>query len=281
MIDRNKLNFIKKSVFLILLFFYAQSASATIFSHISLAQKGFDDVTYTYTIDDWTPDQDNQPNPCYGVQSCKLYVDHRHQSNGTSGGPDNNVSVVDITEALTVGDVRKKWLAEHPLPLSGKTSHYGEVLTNECVGLFYGTRRDDGFNNPLFPGSACGIAPPPTGHCQFSTNDIELDYGSTSPSALNGRRASATVTVSCDAPMKLEAWLINPDDGSDTVPLRADGSIKAKLMLDGESTAASGKTFSVTSGGSQALTVTSEAVVSGTPEAGEFSGSAVLFLSVP
>jgi len=90
------------------------------------------------------------------------------------------------------------------------------------------------------------------------------------------------VTVSCDANIKIEAWLINPQDGSDIVPLRKDGSLSAKLLLDGESASAAGKkTYSVKAGGSVPLTVTSEAVVSGTPESGEFSGSAVLFLAIP
>ena len=272
------------SACLLLVLLHISNAQAAIFSFISSATK-LDEtcVKYKYTIQQWTESGDSVANPCYNNYDCILGVSHRHFDDGTSDhwadGGDAVFNRIHIEGFKTIGDIRKAVIKDHQIPLSGEDRHCGGVKIAECVGLFYSPYGDDRFH--LLPTSVCGIAPPPTGHCQFSARDVKLDYGSVSPETLNGKQISAAVTVSCDASMNLEAWLINPQDGTDTVPLRTDGSLSARLTLDGESAAATGKAFSVASGGSQTLTVTSEAVVSGTPEAGEFSGSAVLFLSVP
>ncbi len=276
--------------FCILSLFGAVEAQAHIFSYISNVKNISSstnrvDVIYTYTISSWTSESDNQPNPCYNKsQKCYLYIDHRHEKDGTSGAIADNSPVVEINEAKTIGDVRNLWLKNASLPYTNTTEHSGTTVTDECVGLFYiegqYPRRSVSFSKPIFPTSVCGIAPPPTGHCQFS-NDVTIDYGTVSATELNGKQASGTVSVSCDADMNLEAWLINPLDGSNTVKLRDDGSISAKLTLDGEDASHAGKAFSVSEGGSVPLTITSEAIVSGTPESGEFSGSAVLFVAVP
>ncbi|MFP3524594.1 hypothetical protein SB912_18955 [Pantoea sp. SIMBA_072] len=266
---------------------YMSNAQAAIFSFItkSTPYPNCDPVNevcvnYHYKISAWTSEADNQPSPCRDQKvNCIIFVGHKHYANGTSGSfTDNDFGYIDIAGLKTIGDVRKKVLSLHPLPITGVVLHEGKPVTNECVAFFVGHEIAE---QPIFPTSICGIAPPPTGHCEFSTKDVTLNYGSVTPESLSGKQISAVVTVSCSTSMNLEARLINPQDGSDIVPLRADGSLSAKMTLDGEDASSAGKAFSVQAGGSAPLTVTSEAVVSGTPEAGDFSGSAVLFLSIP
>jgi len=236
---------------------------------------------YDYTIASWSDESDAQPNPCY-MTLCYIFLDHRHTQDGMSGNRDaHQFKAIEISYMKTIGDVRKAWIAQHPLPNIGTTEHAGEVLTNECVGLFYGNTglHPNGDTLPIFPGSICGLAPAPTGHCQLS-GDVTIDYGSVTAAELNGKQASATASVTCDTAMPLDIWISNPQDGSDEVPLRSDKSIVAKLTLNGAS-AKDGQQIQTTAGTPVPLTITSEATVTGSPEAGEFSGSAVLFVSVP
>lgn len=237
---------------------------------------------YNYTISSWTSESDNQINPCYNWSQggCYLHISHRHYEDGTSGGPDDT-PYVNIVNDKTIGDVRKHWISEAPLPISGVTYHYdsGEKNVQECVGLFYAAAVH-ATNATLFPTSVCGIAPPPVGHCQLEGNTT-IDYGSVSASTLNGEKRSSTATVTCDMDMSVDVWLMNPTDNTDTVLLRQDGSIATKLTLDNENAAKAGKNVTAKAGEPVPLTITSEAIVTGTPEAGEFSGSAIMMLSIP
>lgn len=240
-------------------------------------------IYYDYSISSWSTEDDAQPNPCYGSTYCWLHVNHRHFANGTGGTADATFKNINIGAAKTIGDVRKMWIAAHPLPNVGQTHHTGEVLAEECVGLFYVAKDSvpvyDTDPRILFPGSVCGLAPPPVGSCKLD-GDITLDYGSVTAASLNGKVISKTSSVTCSKDMAIQLWLFNPSDDSDQVPLRSDNSIVAKLTLNGDS-ATAGKTINVTSGVATPFTVSSEALVSGTPEAGAFSGSAILLLAIP
>lgn len=260
--------------------------NAKIFSYITKAAgtpTGVNYVYYDYVISSWSTEEDSQPNPCYGYAYCWLHVNHRHTAAGTGGSADPAYGQLNIGAAKTIGDVRKLWIAAHPMPNTGQTRHQGDVLTEECVGLFY-VAKDiaavyDTDPRILFPGSVCGLAPPPVGSCKLD-GDITLDYGSVSAASLNGKVISKTSSVTCSKDMAIQLWLFNPSDDSDQVPLRSDNSIVAKLTLNGDS-ATAGKTINVTSGVATPFTVSSEALVSGSPEAGAFSGSAILLLAIP
>lgn len=240
-------------------------------------------ILYDYSISSWSTEDDAQPNPCYGRGYCLLSVDHRHTDAGNGGSADPAYSNINIGAAKTIGDVRRLWIAAHPLPNVGQTKHTGPVVTEECVGLFYVAKDAPPIYNEdlriLFPGSVCGLAPQPVGSCKLD-GDITLDYGSVTAASLNGKVISKTSSVTCSKDMAVQLWLFNPSDDSDQVPLRSDKSIVAKLTLNGDS-ATAGKTINVTSGVATPFTVSSEALVSGSPEAGAFSGSAILLLAIP
>lgn len=283
MIKSLKLATTSINIVIAMLIFFTTPIKAHIFSQINSVRYNSktDGIIYSYTISVWTPEADNTPNPCYGSH-CALFISHRHFADGTSGKRDKNFNYIDISNAKTIGDVRRLWVSEYPLPLSGETWHDGaETEIDECVGFFYGDPKyQDGARNPLFPGSVCGIAPPPSGHCQFFGNAL-INYGNISLNELSGKELSTTISVSCDKDMKLEAWLLNPKDGSDTISLRDDESLKAKLTLDDQNASDEGKVFSVSAGQNEPLTITSQVIVNGIPQAGEFSGSAIVELSIP
>ncbi|WP_156506633.1 hypothetical protein [Pantoea sp. OXWO6B1] len=255
--------------------FFSHASNSAIYAHVAqvTANPG-SDLSLSLKTDAWTDESDNNPNPCFSDSAtCVLTMGVRLSSTSSKYRIDND-NYTCINKTKTIGEIRKYFNMD---------SYYAvkvgpeEITPTSCVGLFYG----DYFTQEwkLLPGSMCGIIPPPVGRCKFS-GDLTLNYGTLSSSALNGKKISGRVDVICDTNINLSVMLFNPNDGSQTVPLRKDGSLVAKMTLNGKDASQSGEIFSIDKNRPATLEVTSEAIVSGAPDPGEFSGSAVIVLNI-
>ncbi|WP_193016287.1 adhesin [Proteus sp. FME41] len=272
-------------IFSVMMLFSASSMAA-IFSYITesklVGSKGAD---YTFIIQRWDPEPATTLNPCYGWKKCYITVNHRHEANG-SGGTATKVILNDAQNYRTMEQLRLAVLAKLALPYGPtKAVHRGvdPSLLQECVGLFYqpksGGIADDGF---LLPGSSCGIAPPPVGACQIIDGSVNLDYGEINENEIENARRSKTINITCNKDMTVK--VIATGMVSDRIPLRPNNSLYADLYLKGntgEYPGEDGAIIYVPKNRATSVTVTSELHANGRVDAGFFSGSGALILTLP
>lgn len=244
---------------------------------------------YTFTIADWD-ETDSTPNPCYGLTACTFFIGHRHDAAGTSGS-----GIVRswgagaypfLIESETMGEVAKEFKAIFSLPFSSTTNHKANtVATEECVGIFYAAGKNLGSNtsevnqtafqgHPMLPGSICGVAPAPSGSCDFDQDVLTLDHGTLSRRELEGHEVSENVSISCTTAQTLKLYIYSANE----VDLRADGSLYSELYLNDNVLGTTGFTLDVNS--QTEVSVKSRLRTNGTPEAGEFSGSTIMLITV-
>jgi hypothetical protein len=270
----------------------SQNASASIWTWIdtletcTIATYCYD---YTFTISDWD-EEDSTPNPCYGLTACTIFIGHRHNAAGTSGlntprswGSGNYPFLL---TAETMGDLGKELKTVFALPFTSTTRHNGTtVATEECVGIFYAAGKELGSNAseinsstfqdyPLMPNSICGAAPAPSGSCDFDQDVLTLDHGTLSRKELEGHEVSENVSISCTTSQTLKLYIYS----ADKVDLRDDGSLYSELYMNDNVLGTSGFTLDVEARDN--VTVKSVLRTNGTPEAGEFSGSTIMLITV-
>ena len=244
---------------------------------------------YSFTIGDWD-ENDSTPNPCYGLTACTIFIGHRHNSAGTSGSgivrswSANTYPV--ITTSETMGALGAGIKAIFSLPFSSTTNHTANtVATEECVGMFYAAGSNLGSNNsatnngtfsgyPIMPGSICGVAPAPSGSCDFEQDVLNLDHGTLARQELEGHEASENVSINCTTSQTLKLYIYS----ADKVQLREDGSLYSELYLNDNVLGTTGFTLDVAE--QENVAVKSVLRTNGSVEAGEFSGSTIMLITV-
>jgi hypothetical protein len=272
---------------------FSHVSSASIWSWIDTLSTCTSTATYcydyTFTIADWD-ENDTSPNPCYGLSACTIFIGHRHNAAGTSGPRTNRSWGAGVYPFLltaeTMGDLAKEFKAVFSLPYSSSTRHSGNtVATEECVGIFYAAGKNLGSNTseindttfqgyPLMEGSICGVAPAPSGSCDFDQDVLTLDHGTLSRRELEGHEVSENVSISCTTAQTLKLYIYSANE----VDLRADGSLYSELYLNDNVLGTTGFTLDVNS--QTEVSVKSRLRTNGTPEAGEFSGSTIMLITV-
>ncbi|EMC9752126.1 hypothetical protein WDR88_001823 [Enterobacter cloacae] len=283
----------KKMLFAILLFLgiaFSHTSSASIWSWIDTIETCGSDSCYDYnfTIADWD-ENDATPNPCYQLSACTLFIGHRHNDAGTSGPSIvrswDSGSYPFFTTAETMGEVSQQFKAIFTFPFSSRTRHRGvTVRWEECVGIFYAAGRNLGNNSsvnqstfqghPMMPGSICGVAPPPSGSCDFNQDALNLDHGALTRKELEGHEASETVSISCTTSQTLKLYIYSADN----VQLRDDGSLYSELYMNDNVLGTNGFTLDVAE--QENVVVKSVLHTNGSVAAGEFSGSTVMLITV-
>lgn len=240
---------------------------------------------YNLSLTAWTSESDSQPNPCYhnGAPYCWVFLRIKDVSNFGWVGVDESIDAVDMK---TIGEVREAYIKKNGIPFT-----VGTVATTydpfACAAILYapgsyGVSYIKLTQKPLvYPTSMCALPPPPVGTCKI-TGDVIIDYGSVSADMLSGARKSGSTSIECNTASTVSFVVFDSksDQPDGEVSLRSDGSLSAKLTIDG-TPASNGKTYDIPENSSVNVTVDSELVVNGTPEAGPFSGSAVAILSMP
>lgn len=262
--------------------------SASIWSWIdSIKQNSSVSFDYSFTIADWD-ENDSTPNPCYRQSACTIFIGHKHSSNGTSG---SGIAIAwgantypFIINSQTIGELGTELKKVFSLPYSSTTNHTGSVNFEECVGFFYapgvnmgssGSANDNkytGYN--ILPSSICGSAPPPSGSCDFTQDSLTLDHGTLSRKELEGHEATEQVNIACSTSQTLKLYIY----AADKVQLRDDGSLYSELYMNDSTLGTDGFTLQVDE--NAVVDVKSILRTNGPPEAGEFSGSTVMLITV-
>lgn len=248
---------------------------------------------YEFTIGSWD-ESDSTPNPCYGTTACTIFIGHRHNRAGTSGsrvarswGSGGGQAGTNgwVRTAETMGDLGRELNSRLSFPYSGSTLHSGTSLsTEECVGFFYyaganlGSVTDESITaasgKPMMPGSICGVAPMPSGTCDFTQDSVTLDHGTLSRRELEGHEATEQVYLTCTTPQTLKLFI----QSADKVQLRDDGSLYSELYMNNSVLGTDG--FSIEVEENAVVDLKSTLRTNGTPEAGEFSGSTIMIITV-
>ncbi|MEL5298622.1 hypothetical protein PTR52_14970 [Serratia nevei] len=160
------------------------------------------------------------------------------------------------------------------LPKSGSISNY----KNECVAIYL---RDK--TRLTLVGSTCNGAltpPPPPAPSPVSCDisPISLRHPPLAPEDINNNRVSANMLLTCtrQATVRIKAMA---GDGSNLLKLRADGSLKSTLSVNGAA-GNSGTLVTVPGPSGIGVMFTSTLIASGKVEAGNFSASGVAQISV-
>ncbi|MGC0850356.1 hypothetical protein [Pantoea agglomerans] len=244
---------------------------------------------YHFTLADWD-ENDSTPNPCYGLSACTLFIGHKHDASGNSGtgivrswGTDTYPFII---QAASLGELAKQFKTIFSLPFSATANHQADTMVaEECVGMFYAAGRNLGSNNtsvtgqafgghPMLPGSICGVAPAPSGSCDFDQDVLTLDHGTLSRRELDGHEMSENVSISCTTLQTLKLYIFSADH----IQLRDDGSLYSELYMNDNLLASNGLTLDVEQ--QENVTVKSVLRTNGSVEAGEFSGSTVMLITV-
>lgn len=261
---------------------FSTSSMAAIFSYITESKLvGSTGADYTFIVQRWDPEPPTTLNPCYGWKRCYITVNHRHEADG-SGGTATRVVLTNAQTYLTMEQLRQAVLAKLALPYGPtKAVHRGvdPSLLQECVGLFY-QEESGGIakSGRLLPGSSCGIAPPPVGACQIIDGSVNLDYGEINENELNNARRAKSIYITCNKDMSVKVIAIGMV--SDRIPLRSDNSLYANLYLNNYS-GEDGAIIYVPKGRATPVEVSSILRTNGRVDAGFFSGSGALILTLP
>lgn len=122
----------------------------------------------------------------------------------------------------------------------------------------------------------CAIrAVPETAGCDIQESQISIDHGALSANALNGHTATGELTVRCDGNGSAMLMAANPNP---KLLLAPDGSLFTTLTVGGKPLV-QGVVVNAGPGGGK-VTLTSTLGTAGSPGAGQFSGSAVVVLSM-
>lgn len=261
---------------------FSTSSMAAIFSYITESKLvGSTGADYTFIIQRWDPEPPTTLNPCYGWKRCYITVNHRHEADG-SGGTATKVILTNAQTYLTMEQLRQAVLAKLALPYGPtKAVHRGvdPSLLQECVGLFYQSESGGiAKSGRLLPGSSCGIAPPPVGACQIIDGSVNLDYGEINENELNNARRAKSIYITCNKDMSVK--VIATGMVSARIPLRSDNSLYANLYLNNYS-GEDGAIIYVPKGRATPVEVSSILRTNGRVDAGFFSGSGALILTLP
>lgn len=166
-------------------------------------------------------------------------------------------------------------------------SSYQSTITGACLFLFNASSIDEINQQNMgtsYPDGVCsgGVIPPGPvpATCKFS-GDVLIDYGNLSAEAAFGATKTGTTTITCDQDTTISLQVYDKSTSSNKVQLRDDKSLSATLTVDGADTSSEGEIINVKANEPSTIMIDSELSTSGTPDAGEFTGSALAVISIP
>lgn len=208
---------------------------------------------------------DSTPNPCYGNDTCSVMVRFYRNDGGTGGGYKYNR----MDKFKTVGEIGAEL---YRIGAVGKEELIGNASTSiKCI--YFGYQSSWGIG--AMPGSPCRAPIINSSQCYFDKGSANIDYGVVSADRLNGLIAQTVLYASCTQDIRVK--IISAEESMGTVNLRPDGSLKAKITVNG-APLSNGYTFTATPAGT-ALNIQSELIALGDIPPGDFYGSTVVVIS--
>ncbi|CAI2500278.1 hypothetical protein [Serratia plymuthica] len=210
---------------------------------------------------------DPTPNPCYGDDSCIMYVKFDRVGGGNGIAQPTYYRMYNFK---TMGEIGAEL---YRIGAVGREQTIGNTSTSvKCIYFGYQSRSSG--NGPL-PGSPCRAPIINPSQCYFDQGSANIDYGVVSADRLNGLIAQTALYVSCTQDLRVK--IISAEESMGTVNLRPDGSLKAKITVN-DAPLSNGYTFTATPAGT-ALNIKSELISLGEIPPGDFYGSTVVVIS--
>lgn len=246
--------------------------------------------SFSYTIRDLDYASLPYPSVCTSKNSCYACV---HWANTQYESRNWPVSCTKITPpgALT-WDVLGEYFRGKYLPMSGRFSipvgidlplsgiwnfclAFQSSAYTQAVGSMASLCQDYGITTPVIPDP--GTPPPPPLSCAI-TGEITLAHGILDSDSINSQTKNVNVLVSCTraATVRITA---KANSGGDIVTLRADGSLKSQLKVNGIN-GATGTTVAVPGSAGSNVQFSSTLISNGEVAGGNFSGSAVALVTI-
>lgn len=191
----------------------------------------------------------------------------------------NSASVNSFTEdqaSAVLNSAQGAVISSSSIPGTGK-------IISGCLYTYYATKQGNVIGEEMIDGGVCGggkIPPAPTpASCQL-TGNVNIDYGTLNADKLSGLHKAGSTTVVCNKNATVNLAVYNATDKTNVVELEKDGSLSAKLTVDGADVSKKQKSLNVKANVPTAINIDSELAVSGTPPAGAFNGSAVAVITI-
>ncbi|MCX9004733.1 hypothetical protein NLN86_24280 [Citrobacter portucalensis] len=254
------------------------AGNANIYSTIERAVGLPTDVTYHFVIYNWD-NSDSYPNPCYGQYKCKVAVSHRHLDSDTPAGVTGAKYFIDkqdgTTEVRTTGQLAKIWKKKYgEFPLRDTEIHRGKSVVEECVGIVWAPA--DMGPGKFLPGSVCGFAPPPIGHCEFRYKNIVIDHKIVSGGESSTAREDMKVV--CNQPTSVLVSLL---DSNVKLIGKNIGTLNSRLTLSSGGKTGDSINLGTVGINGKLISVESLLNVPQTANAGEYTGSTVILIAMP
>ncbi|KYG17281.1 hypothetical protein D3C81_37320 [compost metagenome] len=214
---------------------------------------------------------DTTPNPCYKVTTCAMMVawyDVTGYFNWNTSKYENRYFPW-VSSSKTMGEVGSALYKNNKIGFVGISGVLGPI---RCQ--YFGYMLNGGAPSPL-PGTTCRPATVDPAQCHIDESNMNIDYGIVHSDRANGLVAQTVIHASCTQDMSIK--VIDATGVGSTVNLRPDGSLKAKITINGVPMA-TGYSFTATPSGT-ALNIKAELVSSGDVLPGYFNGVAILVIS--
>lgn len=151
-----------------------------------------------------------------------------------------------------------------------------------CLYSYY--KDSSGSENYIPFDGVCSTAPLPPApvapSCKFS-GKINIDYGNLSTQNVPGAKKTGSTVITCDQDTTVNLKVYDKNTNTNVVFLRDNKSLSAMLTIDGVDTSSSGKNINVKANEPTPILIDSELKTEGTPDAGDFEGSAIATISIP
>lgn len=155
-------------------------------------------------------------------------------------------------------------------------------INRTCLYSYYKAGGSENYNT--IDGVCSGSRPiPPTPvapSCKFS-GKINIDYGNLSTEYVAGAKKTGSTIITCDQDTTVNLKVYDKNTNTNVVFLRDNKSLSAMLTIDGIDTSSSGKNINVKANEPTPILIDSELKTEGTPDAGDFEGSAIATISIP
>ncbi|MEE4411558.1 MULTISPECIES: MrpH family fimbial adhesin [unclassified Serratia (in: enterobacteria)] len=214
---------------------------------------------------------DTTANPCYKVTTCGIAVQWTYMSGGGNWGKLYRAYQYPwISNSKTMGDLGSALYANG---LIGSEYIWG-VTNSPMKCIYLGYVLSGGAFTPL-PGVRCRSPTVDPALCHIEEGNMNIDYGAVNADRANGLVAQTVIHASCTQDMRIR--VVDGTGAGSTVNLRPDGSLKAKITINGVPMY-TGYSFTATPAGT-ALNIQAELIASGEVLPGDFNGVAVLVIA--
>ncbi|RTP97295.1 hypothetical protein EKN38_22435 [Enterobacter sp. WCHEn045836] len=247
---------------------------ASAFSSAGSGERNTDQFPIVYWVWDIRMDNSYDDNPCYKVSNC--YIIYGEMVSETSFSVYKRVNAV--SNGPTLADI---WggLSSPLFRFDGKkydaTNGYPEPYP--CAKFGY----QIGSSLPISLEGWCTSSGPPTPpplSCSVNTSSILLQHSTLSTTDLPGNKKEVSFNVSCSRSASVKLAMTGLNNNSQ-LALAKNGSIYSTLKINDTPANTGIRLNKVDSGGVQ-VKVSSTLGLNGTVEGGDYSGSAILVLSI-